>query len=684
MRTKAIKWHLMASAVALALALFSGTLLAQTSYAVLAGEGDTLQNAYFLDRLQDQFDARRQAVTAVAWSKADLLERRNKLRDWFKSRAGELPDRGPLHPQTFRKTDMGAYTIEAVAFESLPGHHVTGLFYLPKTGNAPYPAVLIPCGHSRNGKGSEAYQKAARLFALNGFAVLQADPISQGERFQYLDNEGKPVNGGGTYMHELLGQALLLTGSNALLHELYDNIRSLDFLEQHPAVDKDKLAVAGNSGGGTQVTYLAAFDRRIKVAVPSCYIATTEKKFKTIGSQDGCQQLWGEGEAGIEEQDFLFMAAPVPIRILSAREDFFSIDGAKAAYEELKKLYTVLGVPDRVDHVVGEGSHGWSKVLREAAVQWCKQWLTGDPSPVEEPDDIGFFEDEKMYSVTSTGQVLTAFKNERSVTDLNRERLEKCAAARKRFQQMHAPRERIAIIKELTGFEAPEGPGAFKMTGELEGKGYRVEKLLLSRDKERPGFGLPALLFIPDNLQEPAPAVIVSNEKGKGAGPEPDRQVREALTEGRIVLAVDVCNTGELKDGRKPQYNNAEYWIAKLPLYEGKTLLAYRAEDLLIAFDYLAKHPSVNPSRISLSATGYIGPAALHAALFGGKFERVTVTGAIESWEDVAAAPHSKDQLGNIVPGVLSFYDLPDLAKLMPQGTEVKILAPADPEGKPM
>ena len=239
---------------------------------------------------------------------------------------------------------MKEYTIEKVTFESQPNNHVTGLFYLPKNGKAPFPAVYIPCGHSYNGKGAETYQKAARLFALNGFAVLQADPVSQGERFQLLDEAGKPATQGGTHMHELLGEAQLLTGTNTLINELYDNIRGLDFLEAHTKVNKDKLAVAGNSGGGTQAVYLVGYDDRIKVATPYCYLATTEKKFNTIGSQDGCQQLWGEGEMYIDEQDFLLMAAGIPIRLLAAEQDYFNINGVKTAFADLKRHYKKMGI----------------------------------------------------------------------------------------------------------------------------------------------------------------------------------------------------------------------------------------------------------------------------------------------------------------------------------------------------
>jgi hypothetical protein len=43
----------------------------------------------------------------------------------------------------------------------------------------------------------------------------------------------------------------------------------------------------------------------------------------------------------------------------------------------------------------------------------------------------------------------------------------------------------------------------------------------------------------------------------------------------------------------------------------------------------------------------------------------------------VATSCHSKDQLVNIVPGVLNYYDLPDLAKLVP-GTDTSIVSPAE------
>jgi cephalosporin-C deacetylase-like acetyl esterase len=645
---------------------------------ILTGRSDTLQNTWFLNRLQLQFDQRRSELKKSLVSEEKLLGRRDQNRKWMAEKVGDLPAKTPLNPVFSGKTDLGTYTIEKVVFESKPNHHITGLFYLPKTGKSPIPAVYIPCGHTKEGKAYADYQKAARLFALNGFAVLQADPICQNERLQYLDQSGKAITREGTYLHEIFGHALLLTGSNTLVEELQDNIRCLDFLEQQPSVDKNKIAVAGHSGGGTQTTYLTAFDRRVKVATPVCYIATSEEKFKTIGTQDGCQQMWGEGKAGIEEQDFLFMAAPVPIRILATEQDFFSFDGAKKAFEELKRMFTVLKIPEKADMVSCPGEHGWHKPLREASVQWCKQWLMNDPAPVSEPLDIGFFGEKSQVTVCPTGQVMTSFPGERSVIDLNREKLKKCDLNRLKFQQSHSSAEIIAKIKALTGFTNP-GQCRVEEIGSILENGVQVKKLLIIRD-ENLEFKLPALLYIPDGNAKKRPATILISQDGKSAE-QTKAEIQKELKANHIVLAVDVCNTGELADKRRIDSNNCEFWIAKLPLYEGKTLMTYRIEDLLVAANYLKNLKLVNNHEIGLISIGYTGPATLHAAALGQCFNHVKLIGSLASWRDVANAYHSKNQLANVVPGALNYYDLPDLVKLASK-TKVEIVSPVNAEEK--
>ncbi len=75
---------------------------------------------------------------------------------------------------------------------------MTGNLYVP-AGKGPFPGVLVPCGHSANGKAEKAYQSICILLARHGFVALIYDPIGQGERYQLLDDSGKPIAGTGEH-----------------------------------------------------------------------------------------------------------------------------------------------------------------------------------------------------------------------------------------------------------------------------------------------------------------------------------------------------------------------------------------------------------------------------------------------------------------------------------------------------
>ena len=53
-------------------------------------------------------------------------------------------------------------------------------FDLPAEIDDPVPGVLVPCGHSSNGKAAETYQSIAISLARHGMAALVYDPIGQG------------------------------------------------------------------------------------------------------------------------------------------------------------------------------------------------------------------------------------------------------------------------------------------------------------------------------------------------------------------------------------------------------------------------------------------------------------------------------------------------------------------------
>ncbi len=97
-----------------------------------------------------------------------------------------MPDRTPLNPQLVGTLQGKGYRVEKIIFESRPGFHVTANLYLPESP-PPWPAVIVPVGHSHDGKASGSYQRTCILLARHGMAAMCYDPVGQGERYQMLD-----------------------------------------------------------------------------------------------------------------------------------------------------------------------------------------------------------------------------------------------------------------------------------------------------------------------------------------------------------------------------------------------------------------------------------------------------------------------------------------------------------------
>ena len=134
----------------------------------------------FVDRRLEKYEKVKSRADCALWQK--------ERREFFVEQLGGFPDRTPLDAQTVGRLEGKGYRVEKVIFESRPQHRVTANLYLPLT-EPPYPGVLVPCGHSHNGKAAGQYQRISILLAKHGIAALCYDPISQGERYQMLDHQ---------------------------------------------------------------------------------------------------------------------------------------------------------------------------------------------------------------------------------------------------------------------------------------------------------------------------------------------------------------------------------------------------------------------------------------------------------------------------------------------------------------
>src|SRR5687768_16722176 len=113
--------------------------------------------AHLLRLIQEQsaVNAERRAETN---DPAQWPDERARLLAAYRRMLGAFPDRNDLRARVTGRLERERYVIEKLIFETHPGLLVTANLYLPRVAGR-RPAVLVPCGHSENGKAAETYQR---------------------------------------------------------------------------------------------------------------------------------------------------------------------------------------------------------------------------------------------------------------------------------------------------------------------------------------------------------------------------------------------------------------------------------------------------------------------------------------------------------------------------------------------
>lgn len=600
-------------------------------------------------------EARRARIEALT-TRAAVEARQADVRQRIAQDLGLLPDvAAPLNATVTRTTQRrpsspgvaDGYRIEHVVFESAPGFRVTANAYVPD-GPGPFPAVLGTAGHADEGKASPVYQHAWVSLARRGFLVLAYDPFGQGERIEYPDAAGTGSRVGiGTREHSMTGQQVLLTGRTVGAYMVRDMRRALDYLVSRPDVDRARLAVAGNSGGGTQAALLGAVEPRLAAVVVSCYMTSWADIWNAPGPQDAEQILPGFVGQGLDFADFALAAAPRGFLVSSAIKDYFPIAGSRTASTELTRLYALLGASDRIARVENDATHGWTQPLREGAYGALGRWL-GRPGPTAEAPVAT--ESEAALRVTATGQLATS-GGSTTVRALNAADARALAAAR--------PAVTESAIRGLIGLPASAAaPGGRIVTRSGDAASADGARLVIESE---PGLQIAARLRAPAG--SPRGLTLIVDAAGASAR---DDVIGAAVAGGQVVLALDVRGTGALAPGTGTSGYAGDYQFAARAWLLGTSVVAWQARDVLAGMAVLrAAYGTTLPVR--LQAAGNTTPAALLAAQIDRPAE-LLLEGGLDSYLALAEADTHEHVTLAIVPGILRVTDLPELkARLAPR-----------------
>jgi dienelactone hydrolase len=620
----------------------------------------------------------RQDVLASITTREALEQRRAWARKTVLELMGGLPEtRTPLRARVTGRREGRGFTVENVVFESWPGFPVTANLYRPTGAAGRLPALLASMGHGETGKAGE---RLGPDLARHGFAVLQYDPLGQGERLQHYDPQLRASRAGGsTDEHGQAAARAELAGESVARYFVWDAMRALDYLAARPDVDPERLGAVGCSGGGTVTTYLAALDDRVKAAAVACYTTSWSALLEGPGPQEAEQSLAGFLAKGLDMGDYVALTAPRPLLIASTAGDFFPLDGAKAVYEEGRRLYALAGAPGHIAWSSTPGPHGISAQGRVDIAAFFLRWFRPGETARELPDARLHPEE---LDCTETGQVSTSLAA-KTVSDLIGER-----AARLPVRPLPATRDEWPAYRDgvaqaaarAAAVDVPAGgrPAPLPTTvRSLVRTGYRLDVVSLPGDD---GVTLWGLLAVPEG-SGPRRGVLLADPRLRADAADPGGDLDELARAGRVVFALEL--RGALTEADPPSRPSLLGPLAALhrrAAVVGKTLVGLRAMDVRRGVDVLEAQ---GVEGIDVFGRGTLAVPVLHAALLDRRIARVSVQEAPVSYRVFLGHPIHRDLPEIVVPGVLGHYDLGDLTLALAP-VPVVLANPTDAVGRPM
>lgn len=668
-----------------ALGLFSAAAVrAEAPRALTPGERPDDRRLGKLQDLNGYFPFHPPASTA-AWAERAERVRRQVL---VATGLWPMPEKTPLNPVIHGRIDQDGYSVEKVYFESLPGFFVTGNLYRPAQRTGRHAAVLTAHGHWPQGRfmdnakvrqeiveGAERFEDGGRSIlqsrcvqlARMGCVVFSYDMIGYADSVQipfaiaHREFEDKITLRPELNTTENWG--LWTTQAEARLQSVmglqtWNSLRAFDFLASLPDVDPERIAVTGESGGGTQTFMLCAIDTRPVAAFPAVMVST--------GMQGGCTcenaTLLRVGTGNVE---IAALFAPKPLGLTAAND--WTREMATKGFPELQQLYKTLGAPANVMlKPLIHFRHNYNYVSRAVMYGWFNRHLKlGLTEPIVEGDYRRLAAaDLSVWDATHPKPAGdTAFEQRllRRLTDEASRQIREARESPERYRQLVGGAVDVMIGRNL----ATAGATQFVAKKRTD-RGTHVESVGLLRNTTHRE-EVPVCFIEPKSVSNRA--VIWLEGEGKSALFEPAAsetrlrpEIQRLVASGVTVIGVDLFGQGEFVPGGRG--------IEKTRLVNNNPIAAYtfgynssgfaqRTHDILSVVRHLQSQ-SNPPKSIALAGLNGAGPLAAAArAQCGNAIERAAIATEGFRFGQVLDIQHE-----NFLPGGAKYDDVPGLLAL--------------------
>ena len=587
----------------------------------------------------------------------DIVSYQKSLRERLVKAIGGLPETtSALNPVVTGTVEGNGFTIEKIIFNPRTDVYVTSNLYIPAGLTGKTPAVLFVCGHAENAKAFHRYQHVCHTLAGSGFVVFAVDPVGQGERHSYFNPETKRTEIPPCCPeHDYVGAQCMLTGDSAARYFLHDMVRAVDYLCTRPEVDVSRIAITGNSGGGTQSALMMLYDERIAAAAIGTFI-TGMPEYMKDGIAIDAEQVWnGIIQDGFDYDDILLAMAPRPVIVLAAEYDYFPIEGTRRVVKSAKRFYEKLKAEQNLELFSEPVQHGYSPNMADAACNFLSRHLLG---AAKKPGrQIHLFSPAEL-NVTAAGQVRAEYENAAFIFEENV----------KRYKEIKAGKDNISMdtaktwLKERVNYNRKPVDFNVRRFGNIKVDELKAEALIWWSNEDV----FNHLLYItPDAAPADAklPITVALWDGGSRNLAAHLDWIRQNCRGGRAVGILDVTGLGPLRPNRvntmpMHRFEGTFCEFSHLLIWQGDSLPALWTWDVLRCLQMLREF--LKPADIQLYGDGRFGVYAAMAAFIAHERYVFTHANPPKTPENIVENRFYEDFdiMSHVMPGVLKYFNI--------------------------
>jgi dienelactone hydrolase len=517
----------------------------------------------------------------------------------------------------------------------VPGFYSSAILYEPEMMESRVPAIINVNGHTEVGKSAEFKQKRCINQARQGILALNLEWMGYGELYR---RDGMPD--GGENSHWMAGH-LDLVGANGVGLFYLAARRILDYLYDHPKVDRRRIGITGLSGGGWQTILLGALDERISAAASVAGYGALINRIERPMEIGDIEQNATDLQAAQEYTHLTAMMAPRPTLLIHNAEDNCCFRAPLVKPEIYDRIQPFFRLYDSEDRFVwyqnaDPGDHNYQLENRLQSYRFFIRYFDLALADRESPADTEIKSFEEL-TVGLPGNNLTILGLARKLAS----QIVRTPDAPDDARRGPWLKRRTDLLKRTVRFQAVDLQRAVMLDNSY-GKGLETRSYRLEFSN-----GLTASVVWFKALSAPPspPVSIVLNDNGIKSS---SAEVSDRINRGEQVLAVDLVFTGNASPKGPAKYIPGPSGHTQLVASVGERPLGLESAQLIRTARWAEANLGAPSVRIEAWGMRNQVTSLVAAALEPSLFSEVVVRSGVASLQYLLDAPVDIDQLAEL------------------------------------